>query len=407
MKYHLLILLTLSWNVLSEQCHDSDIDAFAQINDESMEEFKDKSDDAADLLHIQYHQFLLEQAEPAIQLDAIEGLSYMDIDEELTQRRNDAFIAIISQKHVEDTINHRLVILCAYDALKPLCDEHSNFDPETITNNQNAISFLRPLSIAEENDDGQKINELMAAMSNAHYANINFDKHLILATQYAKAFIQSIPVSTVSQSLLLGNPEELKYFEDALNAYPSHQTLEAFINTMTAYELAYTASFNLSVPAYGPLFDICENKKFNSKCKKIGKLMTKGSSLITQHVGYALLKKAALQISNHAEARQHIFAKAKLWKYSTCLASLPEPLMNGFLHPEFFPAMLKSYQQGGSELEAIKTAVYAVYHAISDSGIALAYDPYACEDIMMLDDAAYLKKYTADDPYLSALKELH
>jgi len=405
MKYHILILLTLSWNVFSEQCHDTDV--FTEINEESIEEFNGKKDDASDLLHNQYYQFLLEQAEPVIQLDGVAGLSYNDIDQKLTQKRNDAFIDIISQRDIADTLKNRLIILCEYDELKSLCEQHSNFDPETTTNSQNVISFLRPLSIAHKNGDENKIDEIMDAMSNAQYANINFDKHLVLATHYANEFIKSIPPSTVNQTLLLVDPENLGYFEAAHSEYPNNKTLEEVINTMTAYDLAYTASYSFSVPGYGPLFDVCENKKFNAKCEKIGKIMIRGSALITQHVGYALLKKAALQDSNHAEARKMIFAKAKLWKYSTCLGELPEPLMGGFLHPAFFQAMFSTYQQGGSELEAIKTAVYAVYHAISDSGKTIAYDPYACEDILMLSDSAYLKKYTKDDHYLSALKELH
>ncbi|WP_395376190.1 hypothetical protein [Marinicella sp. W31] len=404
MKYYTLILLTLSWNVFSEQCHDTD--AFTQINDETIEELGDNSHDEYEFWHKKYHQFLLEQVEPMIQLDGVEGLIGNDIDPELIKKRNSTFIAIISQKQHDDPLKDRLLGLCHYDDLESLCEQHSRFDSESITNDQNVINFFRPLSIAQKNNDEPQIDRLMNAMTDARYANIHFDKHFLLAMRYVEEFIKSIPTTAARESLVLGYSDDLSYLENAHSQYLSDQTLEEYIDTMATLHLAYITSLISSAPAYSPLSRICDNKKFNSSCVEIGKIMTKGNSLITQQVGYSLLKKAALQNLDNTEASRIIFSKAKLWRYTTCLGDFPEPFVSEYPHPAYFPAMVQSYQQGGSELEAVKQASYAVYHAISDAGISTTYDPYACEDIINMDDDAYLKKYSAEDPHLNDLKDL-
>ena len=397
MKLPILLILLIAWNSLLAQNHTTSDASYDHLISETI-----KSEYSEFELWLYKHAlFLLDQPAFEIQLDAVGQLISDNINSALENKIKSVFAKALTTKHQSILTVQKMEYLCEEEKLISLCKKHGFPDITTITDPDNLASYLPAFVLSHKNNDSHQIDVLLQSMSNTTRVEFNIYRILQLHFQHITQFIEQTPVPKK------GTFWERDFGYDTIklihNKYLKDQmTLYEYSTKFAAVYFSFLRGMQYMSQPYELIKETCHDEKHKQSCQRIGEILIDSKNLYEQGVGYELLIQIAQSKSEFKRAKQLIIAESRQKQYFECLNGFPEDLEDGIMHPSYGPTFFDVISKGGGASEGYKQASYAVYHAITDAGINMKYDPYACEEILSMDEPAFFKKYLADDTRFNA-----
>ena len=397
MKFYFLLFLILSNHAFSDEINTGK----GHIHDTKLVQSRTSKDKFEPS---QFHIFLLQQEEIEIKLDGIQGLIH-DWNENNKIILIDAFDEVLTHTAPSNPAYQRIVSFCNFPTLYSTCAQHDVPTTEEVLDKDNIMDHVGALFHAQLRGDQSQIDQLMDSMAQASQAHDDFEKNRALLYDYAYEFIKTSDLTNFNN--IWGDPNHSAYFEKIHSKYAQNiLSLDAYLEMITAHCLAFEVYQNGPFPPLNEIDMACSDQRYVESCMKIARTMKTGNRLVMQLYGHHLLEDMTALGSDKNQIRTAVFSQARFTKHTECLKSLPMELKGGELHPAYLKAMLKTYSEGGNELQALKQAAFAIDQAFKDAGLNIKYNPQYCEEILAMDDAAFIQRYSAEDATLKTLKSI-